>query len=59
MIDAAAEPSASRASYASKRLGVILDAYTVYFDLWLCDLDGEVIANAVPTAITCAGATSP
>jgi len=48
MIDAAAEPSDERASYASKRLGVILDAYTVYLDLWLCDLDGEVIANGRP-----------
>ena len=24
---------------------VILGAYTVYLDLWLCDLDGKVIAN--------------
>jgi hypothetical protein len=27
---------------------VILSAYTVYLDLWLCDLDGNVIANGRP-----------
>jgi hypothetical protein len=29
----------------SERLGVILSAYTVYLDLWLCDPNGRVIAN--------------
>jgi hypothetical protein len=29
----------------SERLAVILCAYTVYLDLWLCDLDGNVLAN--------------
>ena len=24
---------------------MILGAYTVYLDLWLCDLDGNVLAN--------------
>ena len=32
----------------SNRLGVILDAYTVYFDLIVCNLDGVVIANGRP-----------
>src|SRR5579872_5281186 len=32
----------------SKRLGVILNSYTVYFDLVLCDLDGNVMANGRP-----------
>ena len=27
---------------------MILDAYTVYLDLWLCDLEGRVIANGRP-----------
>ncbi|HEV2692932.1 MAG TPA: methyl-accepting chemotaxis protein [Verrucomicrobiae bacterium] len=31
--------------HASRRLGVILDAYTVYFDIVLCDLNGTVLAN--------------
>jgi hypothetical protein len=34
--------------YASERLGVILDAYTVYLDLWICDTNGRVIANGRP-----------
>lgn len=48
---AAAADSAARAT-ASQRLGVILDAYTVYLDLWLCDLDGNVIANGRPRTYT-------
>lgn len=35
-------------SYTSQRLGVILDSYTVYLDLWLCDLNGSVLANGRP-----------
>jgi hypothetical protein len=34
--------------YASERLGVILGAYTVYLDIWLCDLNGRIIANGRP-----------
>ena len=45
VVDCAASPSAAAVSHASQRLGVILGAYTVYLDLWLCDLDGNVIAN--------------
>lgn len=37
-----------RASFAASRLGVILDAYTVYLDLWLADAQGRVIANGRP-----------
>lgn len=33
---------------ASNRLGVILNSYTVYYDLVLCDLDGKVVANGKP-----------
>lgn len=35
-------------AFASKRLGVILDAYTVYYDLVLCNANGRVIANGRP-----------
>ena len=45
VVDCAASPTPESAAHASKRLGVILNAYTVYLDLWLCDLDGNVIAN--------------
>jgi Methyl-accepting chemotaxis protein (MCP) signalling domain len=45
VVDCAASPDAARVAHASERLAVILGAYTVYLDLWLCDLDGNVIAN--------------
>ena len=32
-------------AHAAKRLGVILDSYTVYLDLWIADAQGRVIAN--------------
>ena len=48
VVDCAAEPQQTRQDYACERLGVILDAYTVYLDLWLCDLNGRVIANGRP-----------
>jgi hypothetical protein len=34
--------------FASRRLGIILDSYTVYLDLVLCDLSGQVVANGRP-----------
>jgi hypothetical protein len=48
MVDAACMPDPARCAQAARRLGVILSAYTVYLDLWLCDLDGRVIANGRP-----------
>jgi hypothetical protein len=35
---------------ACRRLGVILDSYTVYCDLVVCDLQGNVIAHGRPDA---------
>jgi hypothetical protein len=46
VVDCAADPSAAKVSYVAERLAVILRAYTVYLDLWLCDLDGHVVASA-------------
>ena len=43
VVDCATAPDA--VAVASERLAVILSAYTVYLDLWLCDLDGNVLAN--------------
>ena len=40
--------SAETAQHASRRLRVILDAYTVYLDLWICDASGRVLANGRP-----------
>jgi len=48
LVEQAAGPSPERAAFASERLGVILDSYTVYLDLWLCDLDGRIIASGRP-----------
>ena len=31
---------------------MILAAYTVYLDLWLCDLDGNVLASGRPDRST-------
>ncbi len=45
VVDCAAAPEAAAVAHASERMAVILGAYTVYLDLWLCDLDGKVIAN--------------
>lgn len=36
------------ANRASERLGVILDSYTVYLDLWVADCDGNIIASGRP-----------
>jgi hypothetical protein len=43
-----ADPTEAAARHASQRLKVILDAYTVYLDLWICDARGRVIASGRP-----------
>lgn len=48
LVDCATSPSPENASYCSKRLGVILASYTVYLDLWVCDLAGNVISTGRP-----------
>ena len=48
VVEALADPSADRIDHACRRLGVILGAYTVYLDLWLCDRDGRVVASGRP-----------
>lgn len=48
VVDAAADPTGERCAYASKRLGVILRAYTVYVDLWVIDVRGKVLATGRP-----------
>lgn len=47
------DPAAAR--YASNRLGVILKAYTVYFDIVLADRKGTIIANGRPTVYSSQG----
>ena len=48
VVDCAADPNDVSVAIVSERLGVILGAYTVYLDLWLCGIDGTVIANGRP-----------
>lgn len=48
IVACAAEPGEAAAAYASERLGIILSAYTVYLDLWLCDRAGRILANGRP-----------
>lgn len=48
LVNALTTRNDSNAKFASARMGVILNAYTVYFDLVLCDTAGIVIANGRP-----------
>lgn len=47
-VDALTEKTDEAFRFCSHRFGVILNAYTVYFDLALCDLNGRVVANGRP-----------
>jgi hypothetical protein len=49
MVAALEQPSTDTAAFASERLGVILKAYTVYFDIVLADLQGNIVANGRPS----------
>ena len=48
VVDCVARDDSGVAEHCAKRLGVILDAYTVYLDLWVADADGRVVANGRP-----------
>ncbi|MDT8447278.1 MAG: methyl-accepting chemotaxis protein [bacterium] len=43
VVEAKADPE-----LACRRLGVILDSYTIYHDLWLAEPDGTILANGRP-----------
>ncbi len=58
VVDCAGRPSPESANHASQRLGVILANYTVYLDLWVIDLEGNVIANGRPDRYDVAGRQS-
>ena len=47
-VDVLANPGTQSAAHASQRLGIILNAYTVYLDLWIADANGHVVANGRP-----------
>ena len=48
LVDALTDPTPDSLAHATRRMRVILSAYTVYFDLVLTDLDGKIIANGRP-----------
>ena len=54
-VDALTNKTAEACEHASRRLGVILDSYTVYYDIVLCDLDGTVVANGRKTKFASQG----
>ncbi len=55
LVDALTAGTPDAYEYASHRLGVILSAYTVYHDLVLCDLDGNIVANGKPNEFASTG----
>lgn len=48
VVDALTKKTQEAFNFASKRLGVILQAYTVYNDLVLADTSGNIVANGNP-----------
>ncbi|WP_142850136.1 methyl-accepting chemotaxis protein [Telmatospirillum sp. J64-1] len=46
IVEAASNPGPATCSHAAERLGVIINSYTVYCDLWVAGLDGTILANA-------------
>lgn len=48
IVDCVAHDTREHRAFASERLGVILDSYTVYLDLWVIDMEGNVVATGRP-----------
>ena len=48
VVDCVGRPDEMCIDFAGKRLGVILNAYTVYLDLWIVDANGKVLSNGRP-----------
>jgi len=48
LVSALQSPSAEAYAHASERLGIILDSYTVYLDIWVADRQGRVVASGRP-----------
>ncbi len=51
VVEAVHRPDPAVLSRASRRLGVILGAYTVYLDIWICDAQGLVVAHGRPLGV--------
>ena len=55
LLEALTEKTPQALEFASQRMGVILNAYTVYFDLVLTDAEGRVVANGRPSKFASVG----
>jgi hypothetical protein len=55
LVDALSSQSHESIDFARRRMGIILNAYTVYLDLVLCDTHGMVIANGRPNSFHSVG----
>ncbi|MEM6688042.1 MAG: cache domain-containing protein [Planctomycetota bacterium] len=55
IVDALADPTPEKLDFASKRMGVILSAYTVYHDLVLANSKGQIVANGFPKQYSSSG----
>lgn len=55
MVAALEQPGKDTATHAGRRMGVILKAYTVYFDIVLADRRGVIVANGRPGDFATAG----
>lgn len=45
LVDALTSNYPESCAHASERLGIILDSYTVYLDIWIADNSGRIIAS--------------
>ena len=48
LVEVLSHPSEEKSTKANERLGTILQSYTVYYDLILCDNEGKVISSGHP-----------
>jgi hypothetical protein len=55
VVEAAVDQTPSVLDHASRRLATILESYTVYFDLLVCDLNGNILCNGRPQQYPCKG----
>jgi hypothetical protein len=55
LVDALENPTQNNLDHASRRMGVILNAYTVYHELVLCDVNGRIVANGRPNQFNIVG----
>jgi len=55
MVDALEKPTEATLQFATHRLGVILKAYTVYYDIVLADAEGVIVANGRPSSYASTG----